>query len=228
MRCRTAAATIACIACIPLTVACGARPSHDAERANASPAAQEAADEEGCKDLIREELLYEDEVESVLERGACKGISADRVDELIDSVATEEEEALGDRGDDTVSLNETVTYEDDTEVSLSGFARGVSSGYAAPENTPYVKFTVKIVNGSGTTMDLNEMFVECQYGEAGQSGEEIFDEGLDGTPSTHLRPGRSISAPFACELPKSERYTQIEVTPDAESETAIFAGDVKR
>jgi len=37
-----------------------------------------------------------------------------------------------------------------------------------------------------------------------------------------------ISAPFACELPKNERYMQIEVTPDAESETAIFAGDVKR
>ncbi|WP_326797545.1 hypothetical protein OG946_20725 [Streptomyces sp. NBC_01808] len=35
-----------------------------------------------------------------------------------------------------------------------------------------------------------------------------------------------IDVPTGCELPASESYAQIEVTPDGESETAIFAGKV--
>lgn len=129
--------------------------------------------------------------------------------------------------DTTFTLTETAKYVSKIEVSLSRFKRGVSSDVAAPANTAYLKFTVKIVNGSGKTIDLNEMSVNCQYGDAGQSSDQIFDDGLDGTPTTHLLPGRSISAPLACELPKSEHYLQVEVTPDMDSQAAIFAGNVK-
>ena len=130
--------------------------------------------------------------------------------------------------DKAVALTDVVTYEHGVEVSLAGFTRGVSGPYAAPENTPYIKFKVKIKNGSQGTMDLSGMYVACVYGEDGREGEQIFDDGLEGTPSTHLRPGRSITTVVACELPKDESYLQVEVTPDAESETAIFAGDVAK
>ncbi|NGN67552.1 hypothetical protein G5C51_27055 [Streptomyces sp. A7024] len=129
-------------------------------------------------------------------------------------------------GDESLSLTETASYEDGITVALSGFQRRVSSDYASPENTPYARFTVKVTNGSEKNLDLNELIISCQYGDEGKSGEQIFDEGLD-SPSTHLRPGRSINVPVGCELPKSERYLQIEVTPRMIADAAIFAGKVQ-
>ncbi|MFF0725613.1 hypothetical protein [Streptomyces sp. NPDC004134] len=128
-------------------------------------------------------------------------------------------------GDGSFTLTETAVYDTGIEVVLSGFERATSSEYAAPASTPYVKFNLKITNGSDKRLDLNGLLVDCQYGDQGRSGEQIFDDGLD-TPTTHLRPGRSIDVPTGCELPTSESYAQIEVTPDWESETAIFAGEI--
>ncbi|MDX3848499.1 hypothetical protein [Streptomyces europaeiscabiei] len=75
---------------------------------------------------------------------------------------------------------------------------------------------------------MSLLTIRCQYGSVGKDGQEIFDSarGLDGTPSTHLRAGRSITAKFGCELPRNEKYIQIEVQPSFESRTAIFAGRV--
>ncbi|MEI5097940.1 hypothetical protein RB200_03865 [Streptomyces sp. PmtG] len=133
------------------------------------------------------------------------------------------------RGDGTWKLTETAVYDHGVEVSLSRFARGVSSAYAAPENTPYVAFTLKLKNGTGKVVDVGELSILCQYGTAARDGEEIFDSerGLDGPPRTHLRPGRAITARMACELPKSQTYVQIEVTPDYATEAAVFGGNVK-
>lgn len=138
------------------------------------------------------------------------------------------EDPAGDEGDDgPFGLTDTVAYENDVEVSLSKFTRGTSSAYASPEKTPYVKFTVKVVNGSKKTVDTTSMMVSCSYGEDGQSSDSIFDEGLDGSPTTKLLAGRSINVPWGCELPEGERVLQVEVSPDFESEAAIFTGNVK-
>lgn len=131
----------------------------------------------------------------------------------------------GQAGDDSLGLTETAAYESGFEVVLSDFERATSSEYAAPASTPYVRFTLKLTNGSEKRLDLNTLMIGCQYGDQGRSGEQIFDEGLD-TPTTHLRPGRSIDVLAGCELPAAEGYVQIEVTPDWESTTAIFAGKV--
>ncbi|MGW7518919.1 hypothetical protein ACWGJ2_25360 [Streptomyces sp. NPDC054796] len=224
---------------LPLT-ACSALTEAEPRPSSAARAtsAETVPDEQPCKDLIREELTSEGEPEAVTEQEPCVGIKAGRVDELIDEVGEEIEQDLeastgggdvGDLGDDTVGLSETVAYETDTEVSLTGFSRGVSSAYAAPASAAYVRFTVKVVNGGDTMMDLSGMSVACVYGDDGKPGEQIFDSenGLDGTPTAHLRPGRSMSTPVACELPKDEKYVQVEVSPDFESETAVFAGNVK-
>lgn len=137
------------------------------------------------------------------------------------------EEATEEAADTPYGLTDTVTYENDVAVNLTKFVRKVSSDYASPENTPYVKFTVKITNGSNGTIDATGMNVNCQYGEEGQESEAIFDDGLDGSPSTRLLAGRSITVPWGCELPKDQTFIQIEVSPDYESETAIFTGNVK-
>ncbi|MDX3134902.1 hypothetical protein PV367_35110 [Streptomyces europaeiscabiei] len=130
--------------------------------------------------------------------------------------------------DGVFALDDTVIYDSDVEVTLSGFRRGVSSEYASPENTPYAKFTIKIVNGSDVTVDANEMTVDCAYGDEGKEGEGIYDDGLDGLPDTRILAGRSLTVPWACELPRSETFLQVEVSPDYDSEEAVFTGNVKK
>ncbi|MFJ2261638.1 hypothetical protein ACIOKD_25450 [Streptomyces sp. NPDC087844] len=130
-------------------------------------------------------------------------------------------------GDGVHSLTEAVVYETDVEVSLSRFSRGMSSDYASPQNTPYAKFTIKIVNESDASVNADELSVNCAYGDEGKEGDAIFDEGLDGLPETRILAGRSLSVVWACELPKKQKYLQVEVAPDYESETAVFTGDVK-
>ncbi|MFF7391765.1 hypothetical protein ACFZAE_25390 [Streptomyces scabiei] len=130
--------------------------------------------------------------------------------------------------DGVFALDDEVIYDSDVEVALSGFKRGVSSDYAVPESTPYVKFNIKITNGSDATIDANEMTVNCAYGDQGKEGEAIYDDGLNGLPDTRILAGRSLTVPWACELPKSETFLQVEVSPDYDSEEAIFTGDVKK
>lgn len=75
------------------------------------------------------------------------------------------------------------------------------------------------------------MTVDCAYGDEGKEGEGIYDDGLDGLdglPDTRILAGRSLTVPWACELPKNETFLQVEVSPDYDSEEAIFTGDVKK
>ncbi|MFJ8010724.1 hypothetical protein [Streptomyces fagopyri] len=147
-------------------------------------------------------------------------------DDTADDAATEDA-SDEDPSDKTYTLTDTVQYENDVEVSLQKFSRRVSSDVAAPDHTPYARFTVKIVNGSSKPLDVTGLSVNCQVGDEGQEGESIFDEGLDGSPSTRLLAGRTIVVPWGCALPKKETHIQIEVSPDFESEAAIFVGSVK-
>ncbi|MET8569777.1 hypothetical protein [Streptomyces sp. NPDC004783] len=147
--------------------------------------------------------------------------------------AADEEEAAepaAEASEDGVyALGDTVTYDSDIEVGLSGFERAVSTDTAMPENAPHVRFTVKIKNGGGETLDATALTVNCSYGKDGHSSEAVFDSaaGLNGGPDTKLLAGRSINVPWGCELPKGEKLVQIEVAPDFDSETAIFTGEVE-
>ncbi|QIJ62562.1 DUF4352 domain-containing protein [Streptomyces sp. JB150] len=132
-------------------------------------------------------------------------------------------------GDSALAFTDTATYENNIEVSLSSIRRAVSSDTASPSNTPYARFNIKVTNGSSENVNLSLMSVQCQYGQEGREGDEIFDSarGLEGAPSTHLRPGRSLTATFGCELPRNETYLQVEVRPNFGERTAIFAGNVQ-
>ncbi|MFD7204372.1 hypothetical protein [Streptomyces sp. NPDC059893] len=150
-----------------------------------------------------------------------------------DVVAADEEPAEEpepeDTGPEVFGLNDTVTYNNKVEVSLSTFSRRMSSSTAAPENTPYLKFEVRVKNGGTSTIDTTAFSVSCAYGEDGKEGELVIDteRGLNGGPTTRLLAGRSLTVTWGCVLPKSEKTVQIEVSPDFETETAIFTGDVK-
>lgn len=150
-------------------------------------------------------------------------------DETITAAADEPEPSPESTEPEVMGLTDGASYEDGVEVALTGYKRGVSSEWAAPESTPYVSFTVKIVNKSEKVADIATGYVMCYYGDESQEGEQIFDSDRDlgGIPLMQLRPGRTASATVACEMPKDEEYLQIELSPTMDSETAIFAGNVK-
>lgn len=124
-------------------------------------------------------------------------------------------------------LLDGAVYEDGVEVTLSDYQRGTSSAYAAPANTPYVSFTVKIENKSESALDVGTGYLLCYHGDESQESKQIFDNDLHGLPSMRLRPGRTAKVTVACEMPKDEKYLQVELTPSTELPKTIFAGDVK-
>jgi hypothetical protein len=168
--------------------------------------------------------------------GGCAALLADagnNVDSSSPGAASsgKEEPADGGKSDDgTVGLTDKVTYENGVSVQLSGFTRGTSGEDAAPAQTDYVKFMVKMVNGSKKTIDAVALYVQCQYGATpAHDGEQIFDSGngIDAPPSTHVTPGNSIRYTMACAMPKDESRLQVEATPSWVSDTALFVGTVK-
>ncbi|MEU7561526.1 hypothetical protein [Streptomyces eurythermus] len=158
---------------------------------------------------------------------------ADGADADDDAAAADDEEATdsedGGEEDGVYALDDTAVYEPATEVALSDFKRSVTGEYAEPENTPYLQFTVKVKNGGKKALDITQLTVNCSYGKDGKSSDSVFDSeaGLEGGPETKLLPGRSLNVPWGCELPKGEKLIQIEVSPDFESDAAIFTGTVK-
>lgn len=118
-------------------------------------------------------------------------------------------------------------YASGVTVSLSNYQRGTSSAYAAPANTPYVSFTVKIDNKSASALDVETGYLTFFYGDESQQARQLFDKHLHGLPDLRLRPGRTAKETVAFEMPKEQAYLQIELTPSSELPQTIFAGDVK-
>ncbi|MGW4194600.1 hypothetical protein [Streptomyces sp. NPDC005004] len=129
----------------------------------------------------------------------------------------------------TVALDKTATWKNGVKAHLSGFSRGTSGEYASPSGKPYLAFSVTMQNGSKSSLDLSMVSLSCPDG-----ADEIFDSeaGLDGTPDTHLLPGKSQTWKEACAFPRTAKSVQIEIMPTDTSDsgwyrTAIFTGQVK-
>ncbi|MFD5570435.1 hypothetical protein [Streptomyces cadmiisoli] len=129
----------------------------------------------------------------------------------------------------TVALDKTATWNNGVKAHLSGFSRGTSGEYASPSGEAYLAFSVTMRNGSKSTIDLSMVSLSCPDG-----ADEIFDTdaGFDGSPDTHLLPGKSQTWKSACVFPKAARSAQIEIMPMDTSgsgwyRTAIFTGQVQ-
>ncbi|WP_030809384.1 hypothetical protein [Streptomyces sp. NRRL F-2799] len=172
---------------------------------------------------------------------ACSGIGgtqtetatpADTVSASQDTHSADDvQDAQDDSGGDTftVALDKTATWNNGVKAHLSGFSRGISGEYASPSGKAYLAFSVTMRNGSKASIDLSMVSLSCPDG-----ADEIFDTDadFDGTPDTHLLPGKSLTWKAACLLPKTARSAQIEITPADTAgsgwyRTAIFTGQVQ-
>ncbi|MET9498810.1 hypothetical protein [Streptomyces sp. NPDC006552] len=130
-------------------------------------------------------------------------------------------------GPATLSLTDTGTSQDGFEIGLSHFTRAVTGPDDIPENTPYVKFTVHVKNGTNSAVDLpSELTISCSSGHS--PGEEVYADGTHHGSgfTTSVLPGRTADAVYGCTLPSGEKYLQVEITPTFDMETVIFSGNV--
>ncbi|MGW1563360.1 hypothetical protein ACWCQ1_43780 [Streptomyces sp. NPDC002144] len=140
---------------------------------------------------------------------------------------TPTDQAATDSGDSfTVGLHKSAVWNDGVEARLSNLTRGVSSNVAAPANTPMIRFTVTVTNGSTSPLDLSLLDIECPTDDG-----MIYDEGLDSAPNRHALPGKSVAWASACAFGRAEHDFQLEITPGSEDldvsyRTAIFTGQV--
>ncbi|MEU6775987.1 hypothetical protein [Streptomyces sp. NPDC046759] len=129
----------------------------------------------------------------------------------------------------TVALDKTAKWTNGVQAHLSDFSRGTSGEYAFPSGKAYLAFSVTMQNGSKSPLDLSMVSLSCPNG-----ADEISDTeaGLNGTPDTHLLPGKSQTWKEACVFAKTAKSAQIEITPADTSgsgwyRTAVFTGQVQ-
>lgn len=134
---------------------------------------------------------------------------------------TEEVEPEGDTSEGQASFGDTWTWEDGLEITVSepeAFKPGEYSAGGEGYDS-HVKFDVTIENKSGEPFDASLVYLTMQSGTS--EGEEVFDDGLEGSPSTTLLDGRKVTftSGFGVEDPSD---LVLEVTPDFEYDAALF------
>jgi hypothetical protein len=126
--------------------------------------------------------------------------------------------------DGVLSFGESITYEDGVTLTVSAPTPYTPSEYAAgAENaTAAVAFDVTIVNGTQSNFDPSLFSTTLQ--SANVEGSEIYDSenGLEGSPSTTLLPGREAKFRIAYGVTNPADLV-LEVSPSFEHDNAIYA-----
>lgn len=147
---------------------------------------------------------------------------ADDAEDEAEADPTEEKvESDGDSSEGEASFGDTWTWGDGLEVTVSKPGAFKPGEYSAGGEgyDQHVKSTVTIDNKTGEPFDASLVFSTVQSGTS--EGEEVFDEGLDGSPSTTLLDGRTVDfvAGFGVEDPDD---LVLELTPSFDHDAAIF------
>ena len=123
----------------------------------------------------------------------------------------------------TQTFGTTWEWPDGLKVTVSQPSSFNPSSYAAGIEgfTKFVQFDVTVENGTQKKYEPSAMYLSVQSG--GGEAEQVFDtnHGMNGTPSTVLLPGRSVSFKVAFGV-KDPADLVMEVTPTFDYDPAIF------
>ena len=110
------------------------------------------------------------------------------------------------------AFGETFTFEDGLEVTVGKPAKFKPSEYAATGKGTHLKFTVVIKNGTKANYDPSLFFTTLSSGES--EAESIYDtdKGIEGGPSTTIRPGKSAKFVIGYSV-KNPKDLTMEVNP---------------
>jgi hypothetical protein len=128
--------------------------------------------------------------------------------------------------DAPVSFGQTYKYEDGLEVTVTTPKKFKPSEYAvgAEAKGTAVKFQVTLKNTGSKAYDPTLFSDTVSSGEA--EAEEIFDSenGFEGSPSTSVRPGKTVKFVVGYKVLKLKDIT-MEVSPGFEYSEAIFTNN---
>ena len=107
------------------------------------------------------------------------------------------------------SFGQAYTYDDGLKVEVSRpqtFSPS-DSAVATKQWPAYVSFTVTLTNGTGKNYDPTLFSTSLQSGSA--EGEQVFDsaQGIDGSPTTPLLPGRQARFTLAYGVPDPRTWS---------------------
>ena len=132
------------------------------------------------------------------------------------------EEDTGDEGsppeDGVAKFGQVYTYSNGLGVAVTK-AQRINGG---------VLLTIKVINGTGDTLDAGMIDVSASYGNEGESADCCMSGGeADDFFSGKILPGKRRTATFSYQIPRSEQNDiQVEIS-DEDYNTAIFTGSVK-
>lgn len=125
-------------------------------------------------------------------------------------------------GPGILKLGKSFTYSDGLQVTVSTGKPFTASDTAAPTGgAAGVLYTITMVNGTGAAFDPSLSSATMQAGNT--EAEEIFDsaQGLDGSPTTTVLPGREVEYQIGFEA-AGERDVVLEFTPSFDHGSLLF------
>ena len=127
-------------------------------------------------------------------------------------------------------FNAPVAYPDGVTLALTKADKGIEKGHGpgVMAGREYVRFTVKLTNGSSKAINLNQVVVTTTYGTTNQLAAPVYTEGA-GTYdfSGTVQPGASATALYAFAVPtKQLNRVRMVVDFDGLHTSATYTGAV--
>lgn len=120
-------------------------------------------------------------------------------------------------------------YEDGVVLDVSGITHAKSEGQGPGvfAGEPVTRFTLTVTNGSGSTVDLNQVVVSVRYGDPQREASPVYDQTSQDLHGT-LKPGTKARATYGFSIPTSS-LTDVLMTVDIDGvhRVASFTGSVK-
>ena len=121
------------------------------------------------------------------------------------------------------TFGQTYTYDDGLKVEVSPPQKFTPSDSAVGTKQwpAYVSFTLTLTNGTGKNYDPTLFTTSLQSGSA--EGGQVFDsaQGINGSPTTPLLPGRQVQFTVAYGVPDPTDLV-LQVTPGLDYQPVIF------
>lgn len=135
----------------------------------------------------------------------------------------ESPEAVSESESDVAPFGKTWTYDDGLKITVTAPKAFKPSPYVTDSKLPSVRMDVTVTNDTGEPFDPTLVLVTATSGEA--EAEELFDseKGLNGSPSTSIRPGKKVTFPVGFSV-KDPKDVLVEVTPGLTHDPATFTG----
>lgn len=127
-------------------------------------------------------------------------------------------------------FNAPVTYSDGVTLTITKAVKGIEKGHGpgVMAGREYVRFTVKLTNGSAKAVNLNQVVVTTTYGASRQLAAPVYTESAGTYDFTGtVKPGASTTAIYAFAVPTKQlnRVTMV-VDFDGLHTSATYSGAV--